>query len=208
MLKEFIRGLVQEPNPKDLQEQERVKQMTQIFDGLVNFLKESDTFPNKEINKLATLMWRLIGNKHIPVVLDPTGRMPSVSFAVLSNQVEPYPFLIIPQNFIELVQEAPEVEIGVFAYMGSQCRDYFCGKINGKNGLEINRRAQAYEAEALLTLRQIAEQEGLQLRLIPFQEEILRNFPNGLADLEEKLVYPTPEYNPLWSQDTSDPMLN
>lgn len=206
MLKDFIRHLEQTPNSPDFQQ--RVEQMTQTFDGLVDFLRNPDSFPNQEINKLTTLMWRLIGNKHIPVALDPTGRMPSISFAVLGNHRKQEPYLFLPQNFIALAKEAPEVQIGAFAYMGSQCRDYFMGKITGANSHEVNRRAQAYEAETLITLKALARQEGIPLRLIPFQVEILRLFPRGLADLEDRLKYQTSEYNTLISPTAGDPRLN
>jgi hypothetical protein len=142
-------------------------------------------------------MWRLIGNKHIPVAPDPTNRIPSMSFLVLGDEITREPYLLLPSDFLEQTKEAPEVQIGIFAYMASQCRDYYCGKITGNNSEEINRRAQAYEAEALLTLEDIAEEEGLNLRLIPFQKEILEKFPNGIADLEKELVYPTPQYRAL-----------
>ena len=175
--------------------QDQVEQMTQTFDSLVDYLRDPDSFPNPEINKLATLMWRLIGNKHITVALDPTEKMPSISFAVLGNQIKRQPFLFLPKNFLELTKQAPEVQIGAFAYMTSQCRDFFYNKVTGRNSKEINRRAQAYEAEALLTMQEIAKREGITLRLIPFQLEILEYFPNGLEDLEPELVYPTPPYS-------------
>lgn len=193
MLERYIRELEQLPIPDG--SQGKVEQMTHTFDSLVDYLRNSDFFPNSEINQLATLMWRLIGNKHIPVALDPTGRMPSISFAVLGNQTEKQPFLFLPQNFLELTKEAPEVQIGAFAYMASQCRDFFCNRITGENSAQINRRAQAYEAEALHTMQKMAQEEGITLKLIPFQQEILKEFPNGIQDLEQELVYETPQYS-------------
>lgn len=193
MLERYIQELEQLPIPDSFQD--RVEQMTQTFDSLVDYLRNPNSFPNPEINKLATLMWRLIGNKHIPVALDPTEKIPSISFAVLGYQTEQRPFLFLPKNFLELTKQAPEVQIGAFAYMASQCRDFFCNKVTGENSKEINRRSQAYEAEALLTMQEMARKEGITLRLIPFQLEILENFPNGLEDLEPELVYPTPPYS-------------
>jgi hypothetical protein len=203
MLERYIRELEQIPISDRFQE--RVEQMTRTFDSLVDYLRKPDTFPNPEINQLATLMWRLIGNKHIPVVLDPTRRMPSISFAVLGNQTERQPFLFLPRNFLELTKEAPEVQIGAFAYMASQCRDFFCNKITGQNSEQINKRAQAYEAEASHTMQKMAQEEGITLRLIPFQQEILEKFPNGIQDLEPELIYETPNYSIFkWG----DPRLN
>lgn len=203
MLERYIRKLEQIPIPE--RSADRAEQTSQIFKSLVDHLGNPDSFPNQEINQLAVLMRRLIGNEHIPVVLNSTGVVPSVCFAVRGNQIEQYPFLFLPQNFLELTKEAPEVQIGVFAYTASECRDFFCNKITGKNSEEINRRAQAYEAEALHTMQRIAEEEGITLRLIPFQLEILEKFPNGLKDLELELVYKTPQYS-IFQRD--DPGLN
>jgi len=131
--------------------------------------------------------------------------MPSISFAVLENQEKQQVFLFVPENFLELTREAPEVQIGAFAYIASQCRDYFCGKITGSNSEEINERAQAYEAEALPTMQKMTREEGITLRLIPFQQEILKKFPNGLQDLKTELAYETSQYSIF---PTGDPRLN
>ena len=130
MLERYIRELEQLPISDRFQDQ--VEQMTQTFDSLVDYLRDPDSFPNSEINQLAALMWRLIENKHIPVALAPNREMPSISFAVLGNQVEKQSFLFLPQNFLELTKEAPEVQIGVFAHIASQCRDFYCDNISEK----------------------------------------------------------------------------
>lgn len=191
-LGQFLDNLRDHKEPE--QHVERVETMTQLFDNLVDFLRDETSFPNNKINQLATLMWRLIGNEHITVALDPTGYMPSVSFAVLAEGYERIPILFLPQNFISQTARAPEVQVGVFAYMASQCRDYFVNKIMGDNTQEVNKRAQAYEAEALLTLSELALEEDIKLELIDFQYQILEAFPNGLADLNEELRYNTPSY--------------
>ena len=41
----------------------------------------------------------------------------------------------------------------------------------------------------------MTQEEGITLRLIPFQQEILEKFPNGIQDLEPELVYETPHYS-------------
>lgn len=48
---------------------------TTEFDRQIDFLRNSNTFPNEEINKLTTLTWRLIGNRHIPMTLDTNGQV-------------------------------------------------------------------------------------------------------------------------------------
>lgn len=76
--------------------------------------------------------------------------------------------------------------------MSSQARDFYTGKIEGNNNEEINFRARAFEAEALLTLKKMAEDEGITLHFNDFQRAILEKFPEGLKSLPAGSNYPTP----------------
>ncbi len=193
MLERYVRELEQLPIPDLLPD--KAKEIIHTSERFLDYLRDPNSFPNLEINQLTTLMWNLVGKQDIPLVWDQSGKIPSINFAVVSNQSEEQPFIFLPINFLELTKEAPEVQIGVFAHIASECRDFYCNKITEQNSEQINRRAQAFEAEALLTMQKIAKEEGITLRLIPFQEKILAKFPNGIKDLEPELVYKTPQYS-------------
>ncbi|MGD9128928.1 MAG: hypothetical protein PVJ09_00340 [Candidatus Woesebacteria bacterium] len=194
MLKEFISRLEQLPRAERA-EQELVE-MIRVFHLLLNYLKNRSSFPNKEINKIAKLMGRLIDDGHIPIVLEPN--IPSIAFLLVASGVELRPHLLLPRNFIYLTGLAPEVQLGILAYAASQCRDFFCNKIRRDNSEEVNRRARAWEAEALITLKRLADQERVILRLLPFQEQMIDTFPNGLKSLERRLRYNTPPYRRIY----------
>jgi hypothetical protein len=137
MLTEFI-SRQKYPEPTNLDEYGNL--LFRAFDSCVDFLRDPARFPNKEINLTVTLMWRLIG-KEIPFALGKRG-MPSLSFAVVGeNNIEQCAFLIIPPDFLKQLEENPVFQLGVIAYMASQCRDFYCGKIRRNNSDEVNSRA-------------------------------------------------------------------
>ncbi|GIW63754.1 MAG: hypothetical protein KatS3mg091_556 [Patescibacteria group bacterium] len=193
MLKEFIQNNANLSVPKNTEEY--LNRMVEVFDSLVDFLRNPDKFPDPQINQLVTLLWSLIGNKDITVVLD-QWNFPSVSFAVLGNNIEQQPILIIPRDFIIKVAEDPVFQLGMIVYMASQARDFYTGKIKEGSSDILTRRARAWEAQALLTLEEMAQKEGVQLTLNKYQLEILQENPNGLSSLPPELNYSTPIWQP------------
>lgn len=193
MLKEFINGQRDSFFPRNLNEY--FEKTVRVFDSLVDFLRDPNTFPHPEINQLVTLMWRLIGNKEIPVVLDQWG-IPTMSFVVIGNDIKQMPMFIIPQNFISQVAQNPVLQLGAIVNMASQARDFYVGKIKKGSSNEVNRRAKAWEAEALITLKQMAQQENFDLVFNKYQLQILAENPQGLRSLPPELNYSTPVWQP------------
>jgi len=184
-------------NPKEpfINPQEYLIKTDKAFDACVDFLRDPNSFPNQKINQLVTLLWRLIGNQEIPLVLDKWG-IGEMSFVVLGNSLQQVPFFILPVDFLRQVNENPIYQLGSIVFNASQGRDYYTGKITGKNKPEIQRRARGYEAEALLTLQKMAEEEGATIKWTPYQLEVLRENPRGIASLPRHLVYSTPVWQP------------
>lgn len=185
----FIRERQAIPETEDLAE------FVLSFDALVDFLRRPETFPNRHINESVTLMWRLIGNKEIPAILDQRG-FPSIFFTMFKKGDREFSMLILPKDFPSQVKEDPIFQLGIIAYISSQTRDFYTGKIKGDNSGEINARARAFEAEALLTLKRMAENEGITLNFNNLQRKMLEEFPEGLKSLPVGSNYPTPTY---WS---------
>lgn len=191
MLKEFID---RQHRKKPTTVQEYIKQTTTAFDECVDFLRDPEKFPNREINQITGLMWNIIGNKDIPMTLDVTGRIPAFVFMVVGKGEEVKPLYILPRNFLLSVDLETAQQLGVISYMASQGRDFYLNKVQVGNSGQINTRAQGYEAEALLTLQKMAENEGIKIEWYPLQQEILGRFPQGLKSLPLGLAYPTPLY--------------
>jgi len=172
-----------------------LRKTVKAFDACVDFLRNPNSFPNQEINKLTTLLWRLIGNKEIPLVLDQWG-FPELSFFYERRGYLTTSLLILPVDFLRQVNENPIHQLGAIVFNASEGRDYYTCKITGKNKPEIERRARGYEAEALLTLQKMAEEERVTIEWNPYQLEILRENPRGIASLPRNLVYSTPNWQP------------
>lgn len=179
-------------------ENELIYGSTRYFDTLVDFLREERKFPNREINNLTTLLWRLIGNKHIPMTLDTSGSVSNLSMLVLGKSGEEIPFFIMPKNFIVRVNENPAMQLGAVVYNASQARDYWTGKLVLEKKLGFNnnfhKRAIAFEAEMLITLKKVSSGVSQELELNDYQTAVLRNYPEGLKSLDPSLRYQTPPY--------------
>jgi hypothetical protein len=184
-------------DPKEplINPQEYLRKTVEAFDACVDFLRNPISFPNQEINQLVTLLWRLIGNKEIPLVLDKWG-CPELSFFYERRGHLTTSFFILPVDFLKQVNENPIYQLGSIVFNASQGRDCYTGKITGKNKPEIERRARGYEAEALLTLQKMAEEEGVTIKWTPYQLKVLQENPRGIASLPRHLVYSTPVWQP------------
>lgn len=193
MLKEILAQQKQLPRSEMLRFPEYIEQSINTFDAFVDLLRDSKRFPNNQVNELVTLGWRLIGNKITPVVLDQWGT-PTLSFAAMGKVQEHVGVIIMPTNYIDLVREDPVMQLGAIVFTASQARDYYTGKMGNESSHDINKRARAFEADALNTLDHLAQGEGLQLEWNTYQQAILAEFPRGLEDLAENLRYPTPPF--------------
>lgn len=197
-MNERLKSVLGLPEAKVDSYSELIDKSTAYFDLIVDFLREENKFPNREINKLLSLTWRLVGNKHVPVTFDTEGKLESLSFTFLKDEAEETAFFIMPRHFIQLVDEDPLMQIGAVVYNASQVRDYWTGKLKEEIQRELPEqfrvRAWAYEAEALLTMEKLLEGSGEKLLLNEYQYKVLGMYPNGLSDLHPSLYYETPGF--------------
>lgn len=199
MLKETLEEFqAAEPKP-DFQENSLTA--TQLFYDFLFLLRDEQKFPNYEINQLSLFTLHLLTDGHITLSFyENTHNYNEVILNIDVDEVVETAQLCVPKNFVSEVAEIPERQIGVITAAMSQCRDYFCGKINGQSLEECAMRALAYEAEAINTLIDLAEKEKVPLNLSNLQIGlIIDKFPNGLADLDEQLWYPSPKYKSTFS---------
>lgn len=193
MLKELLAQQNELPKSDTLRFPEFVDKSVETFDVLVDFLRDSERFPNTEVNELVTLTWRLIGNRRTPVTLDQWG-VKSLSFVAYKEESSQKAMFIMPTDFIDLVREDPVMQMGAVVFNASQGRDFYTGRLISDGSQIVNRRARAFEAETLHTLSRMAKGEGVTLRWNPYQSGVLNEFPQGLRDLPNRLNYPTPVY--------------
>jgi hypothetical protein len=174
------------PKVEDLPSQDSLRRrselITVMFDAGVDTLRNKDTFPNREVNDLMILFWQLVGNKVTPAAVM-TG-LESMSFWGEIKGVESIAFVLVSERFPELCVEDASMQLGALVFNASKARDYYNGKL--ANFEEVQKRALAYEAEYLLTLRGHWPKSFTPNE---YQSQILATYPNGLASLPRELLY-------------------
>jgi len=154
--------------------------ITKSFDTLVDFHRT--IFPNKRINALMTLFWRLVGNKVTPVALS-DAHLFGLHFYCEVHGDTRAAAVIVPYQWIELIKKNPILQCGGLVFIASQAQDYYNDKF-GKN--DMQRRAMGNEAEFLKTALQIEPS----YKLNDYQRQVLETV------VPHELQYDPKPWNP------------
>lgn len=188
MLNEFLKG----PYPQQRENNfltipEIARESVKEFDGIVDFLRDPVRFPNKEINDLMSFAWRSIGNGITPATLS---IVESFGF-----YLDPYGLPQfgpdLPVEFEDDVKREPIMQIAKMVNIGSRIRDYnlFGQPLDDA----ASKRAYAFESEAILEMKKMAEKEGYDLLLNDILKDVLAKYPEGIKSLPSELYYETPQ---------------
>lgn len=161
-----------------------------VFDRSVDLLCLPRVLAHPEINRLATLFWRLIGNKNIPLIWDQQG-LPSFQIIGTVLDQEQRACLLMPYQWLNLVREDPVLQLGGIVNMASQSRDFYLHRFDA----HTSERAQAIEAECYHTLEIVHTREQIHWYWNEYQRRIMVQYPQGLASLAPGIWYPTPAYS-------------
>lgn len=159
------------------------EESVKLFDSGVDMLRTPEHFPNKNINKLMILFWRLVGNKITPAAIAPPVK--TLSFWAEVKGLESIAVVMVPSNWVKMCHDEKWMQLGGLCYVASQAADYWHAKIFNRE--DTIKRAQAYEAEFLNQLKTMVKFD-----LNEYQQEVLNKFPNGLESCS--LVYPLQEF--------------
>jgi len=167
------------------------------FNNLVDFLRNPETFPNPEINKSLALIHRMVLNGEVSVSVNKDD-CPDIMFLVVKklDNSEEFIKLLLPQDFSNQVKEDPVLQLAMVVCMSSFARDFYTKRIKTDHFEKVESRARAFEAESLLTLMDMAKNEGISLNFNVGQRNILETFPKGLKNLLIDSYYPTLDYLP------------
>ena len=170
--------------------QDKLPAITQMFNLGVDVLRDPQTTPSLPINRLMTLAWRLIGNKVTPTTVAekmPLGHPETLHFWCEIRENKSLGVVMVPFEWAKMVIEDRWMQLGGLVFIGSQCADYWHGKINRNSGdRPAMERAMAHEAEFLLTLGGFTPN--------PYQKQVLDHFPQGLKSLSADLRYELKPY--------------
>jgi uncharacterized protein (DUF3820 family) len=159
----------------------KAKAICDAFTSGVGFLRSA--FPNENVRKLMRLVWQICGSKIVPVAMGPN--VPTLSF----GKYGPRAIIFTPSNWIDLIQKDPVCQMGAVVFVGSQAADQYNDRLSTlEQGQESSRRARAYEAEYLHTIRKLARGHEFNA----YQKAVLADMPEGLASAKD-IFY---EYKP------------
>jgi hypothetical protein len=88
-----------------LTDRARNLQAQALFTALVNFVRDPAGLPDPVINSLGRVMRQSTMTLRTPVIMDPSGVMPKMVFAVSSRERDATAGLVLPQHFTDLVRE-------------------------------------------------------------------------------------------------------
>jgi hypothetical protein len=140
-----------------------------MFTGLVDILR-SPSFPNPRINRLMTLVWRLVGNRIVNAAIMPG--VEKLHFYIEKTGDKKIGFYACPMKWVQQAIDRPYYTQSGLVW-ASMCCDFFHDQIY--SGRKLMLRAQAWEAEYILTQRQRDD-----YWLDDYQKSVMRRFPSGI----------------------------
>lgn len=172
-----------------------------------DFLKEviiffRERFPNEEVNKLFVLLSELATEEVVPIWVYRGREVETIIFRHVitfnSSGCVEAGIIEVPRDFAKQIWEDPIEQFCRVVNCASIARDFWAGKLSedARYGIDTHtQRSQAFQAEALLTLKALApEMGGGQLRLTPYASFVLDRYPRGLASLPPSLWYETDQF--------------
>jgi hypothetical protein len=160
-------------------------QIGEAFTSAVAFLR-SPEFPSPAMNALMTLVWDIVGHKVVPVGVGPN--VQTLSFAMAERVHIPSAMILVPHEWLDQIKADPVLQMGAVAFVGSQTVDFYNGKTTHADFGDMVKRARAYEAEYLSTIKSAAPDQ----RFNDYQEAVLNEFPQGLSSFGIRSLLYTP----------------
>lgn len=152
-----------------------------MFTNMVDALRNPVLMPVESISNLMKLFWHLVGQKITPAAQ--VEGIPSLSFFVEIENGKHVAMVMLPPHWLEHVAKNVHEQMGAIVYCASQAKDYYNAKIFDKEA--VLTRAACYEAELMNYFKTHAKD----WHKTPYQEDLMKRFPNGLADLKEEYRY-------------------
>jgi hypothetical protein len=164
----------------DLDDAGALAQGQDLFRAMVDFLADTDSLPDPDINARATQLQQALDDGATGVFLNSTNSHDAVHFDVRKGPVGELGFILLHRNFSEFAREDLLQRLCEVANASSLSRDIIDGQFykKGHDGLAWD--SHAHSAQALMTLLPILQSEGRFLRLSRYQHALLRDYPQGV----------------------------
>ena len=163
-----------------------------LIDHSVDLLRNPKAILHHDINKLMANLWRLVGNKVVPIAI--ASEIP-FGYKGLFFMCEEKGFglvrvlmanILVPVNWIQQVKEDRWKQMGGLVFVASQANDLYHQKLAQGQSEACLKRAQAWEAEFLHYLSHWANSGFV---ADDYQKQIMNAFPKGLDSLNPAWRY-------------------
>lgn len=156
------------------------KLMESEFSDLVDVMRQYKWLPLPTVNKLMTLLWRIVGNKIAPVAMNP--KIPTLSFWCEIQRNRSLAVIMIPDNWHDMLVEDSHMQMGALVFAASQAKDYWNHKFAPTtiSKQEIHDRAWSSEAELLHFFARTAPD----FHANAYQNKIMERYPNGILSVD------------------------
>ena len=146
------------------------------FTDIVDMLRKDKHIKLSPINDLMALFWDLVGNKVCPAAM---ANVPTLSFWCEIHNNKSAAFVIMPENWHDMLVENPHYQMGAMVFAASHAKDYWNEKyVQGEKG--VLQRAYSFESELLHYFK--ANVEGFKPN--EYQTKIMAKFPLGIKSCD------------------------
>jgi hypothetical protein len=182
LVEEIEKRFADTKNADELPEGDPLREKAKFLgDGVTQVVSVLRTaFPNPVINRLASVLWDVLGHGIVPAAIGP--KVESVSFFATKRGPVVNAYLILPPNWGEMYHRDPIMQTGAIVFNGSKAVDVYNDKLDNV----LQQRATMYEAEYLLTIKEISPLYEMN----DYQKRVIAQFPEGVRSSgAQGLVY-------------------
>jgi hypothetical protein len=176
VLKEFFPSAValEDLPPTD----DLAKKSARICELYTNVVAAFKLHANPLLSELGRHVWDIHHHRIVPVTLWPA--VATIHFGVVVNSQKVQQGLVmVPENWGDMVEAEPVMQLGAILFTASQVVDYYNGRLRFESSNVLKHRAMAYEAEFL--------KDMVVSKLNAYQRHVLSLFPSGF---DTKCSYP------------------
>ncbi len=184
----------------------KAKTAADRFTDMVKFLKNPVTTPVTSLRTLGHLIWDMVHYRITHTAMfsginamhfygELAGQKRNPAFSHIPAPNGKFTIFLLPENWLEMVDQDAIMQLGGLIFCGSQARDFYnekYGDLAAKTGETHSpavRRAAAFEAEWLMYCRGIQETSKAEWHPNDYQKSIMADYPKGLASLPPELWY-------------------
>lgn len=164
-------------------------------------MKEPKQLPVPAVNAVMWLLGDMLSTDMVRVAVTPQAK--TVKFLMTGEKEDRRGMVLVPANWLDLMNTIPTVLMGGLAYVASEAKDFYNDRLKsevdiayekncGKNAVVC--RSLCHEAELYLWL----SKNDSEFSPNEYQAKIMGEYPNGIGSIPEGLRYEPKPFWPDW----------